>query len=407
MCRFRRVPGMSEQGHQDGRRDGHRATIVPRTPTSWLELFYDLVLVAATIVLTNAYGRDVSWSNAGWLAGMFSVLWWVWFSTTELTNRDRTDTLSRRLLLLGQMFAITIFSVVGASAVRTHDALAGQIAGVLLFTVAAMAEHVRRTVPELSRMATQRRNAFCLGAALAVVGGSLPDIYEYIAWFAAAVVLVAPVLAPRFDDPASHSRADVGHLVERFGLITIIVLGESFVKVAITASDFGVSGINFLVLALEFLTIFAIWVAYFDDVALMGLPDGPVERRVWYLAHIPLHLAIVAMAVGLAHWETLKLSSHLSGLEIRLFVVPLAMVYITLGIIGIVTPRPGRLAIVAVRWVTAALVVVVGVLAWNFPAISVEIASGLNALAVVGCALATEFVRVRWNGSRLESSATG
>ncbi len=365
-----------------------------RATTSWLELFYDLVLVAATIVFSNTYSHDIDWENATWLAGMFAVLWWAWFQTTELTNRDRTDSFSRRAVLLAQMFVITIFTVVGGNAVTTHSYHAADVAGVLLISVAALAHDIKRTVPELRRMATIRRNALLIGGALAIISGALPSGPQYALWAVASIIVVAPPLLPRYDDPIAKSRSDSHHLAERFGLLTMIVLGESFVKVALTASGRQLHQINYLVLAFEFLIVFAVWILYFDDVNRVGPPEANFGRKVWLLAHMPLQLSIVAMAVGLAQWETLKVSSQLTALDVRLFTTPLAGIYVVLAVIGATTPRPARGVVVGLRLATAAAVIGIGLVAWLVNAVSVELAAALDAAVVLSCAGATEWIRV-------------
>ena len=49
------------------------------TPVGFLELFYDLVFVASTMVLSNEFTRDPSWQSAGLCALMFVLLWLLWF----------------------------------------------------------------------------------------------------------------------------------------------------------------------------------------------------------------------------------------------------------------------------------------------------------------------------------------
>lgn len=366
-----------------------------RASASWLELFYDLVLVAATIVLAAGYSANVSWENAGWLSGMFALLWWCWFTTTELTNRDRSDSASRRVLVLVQMFVIMVFTVVGGNAVHTHDARAGAVAGVLMLTVAALAEEIRRQVPELGAMARVRRNAFVLGGVLAIVGAAVPSQGQVVAWSLAGLVILVPVVVPRFEDPVARSRADTSHLVERFGLLTMIVLGESFVEVAITATEHRLAEINFFVLGLEFLIIFALWLSYFDDIARAGPTKRLGGRKVWLVSHMPLHLAIVAMAVGLAKWETLQITSQPSGLDVRLFTGPLVAIYLLLAVIGLSSARHPRLPLLGARITTCLLLVAVGGLAQYANAVSVEVAMALyGAVALIYTGVA-EWLRTR------------
>src|ERR1700683_632830 len=53
---------------------------------SWLELFYDLVMVAAIIVFSHGLSAQPTWETALRTMIIFSVLWWVWLITTLLVN---------------------------------------------------------------------------------------------------------------------------------------------------------------------------------------------------------------------------------------------------------------------------------------------------------------------------------
>jgi Bacterial low temperature requirement A protein (LtrA) len=55
---------------------------------TWLELFYDLVMVAAIIVFSHGLSVQPTWEVALKTLVIFAVLWWVWLITTLLVNRD-------------------------------------------------------------------------------------------------------------------------------------------------------------------------------------------------------------------------------------------------------------------------------------------------------------------------------
>ena len=58
---------------------------------SWLELFYDLVMVAAIIVFSHGLSAVPTWQTALKTVIIFSVPWWVWLITTLLVNADPVD----------------------------------------------------------------------------------------------------------------------------------------------------------------------------------------------------------------------------------------------------------------------------------------------------------------------------
>jgi low temperature requirement protein LtrA len=154
-------------------------------------------------------------------------------------------------------------------------------------------------------------------AVLWLLSAFVPAPGRYWLWaLAFAIDLGTPWLAVR------HSAAapiDAAHLPERFGLFTLILLGESVVAVmqgmesqedwtpAAAVSAFVGMGISFL-----------IWWWYFDGVS----AEQPVQTRrdavrfhVWSYAHFPLYLGIVVAGVGVQRSVTAASRFSLSAVE--------------------------------------------------------------------------------------------
>ena len=74
----------------------------------WLELFYDLVFVAAILVFSSAVSHLHDAARVGWVVAVFAAVWWIWLSTTFFVNRFRTADLGQRLLVLAQMFLVAL-----------------------------------------------------------------------------------------------------------------------------------------------------------------------------------------------------------------------------------------------------------------------------------------------------------
>jgi len=107
---------------------------------------------------------------------------------------------------------------------------------------------------------------------------------------------------------------DVSHLPERFGLFTILVLGETIVAVTVGLShvewqlNTTIAGVAGLAIAT------GIWWIHFDNV------DGRVVRRkgggkawqptVWIYSHLPLAIGIAMIGVGVEHAIVASDSHH-------------------------------------------------------------------------------------------------
>jgi len=75
---------------------------VPRR-ASWLELFFDLVLVAAVGALAAQLHEDLSLAR---FAGLFVPVFWVWWAFTWWSTAFNADTAIDRVALLVAMAAV-------------------------------------------------------------------------------------------------------------------------------------------------------------------------------------------------------------------------------------------------------------------------------------------------------------
>ena len=79
-----------------------------RGHVGWLELFYDLVFVAAVITFSDAISLEPDLGRIGAVDAAFVVTWLVWLATTLHANRYRDDGAVQRALVLGQMLLLTV-----------------------------------------------------------------------------------------------------------------------------------------------------------------------------------------------------------------------------------------------------------------------------------------------------------
>lgn len=317
-------------------------TLVSVQNVSWLELFYDLVMVAAIIVFSHGLSLQPTWETALKTLAIFAVLWWVWLITTLLVNIDPSSDTVRRGLLFGQMLTMVLLIIVGSHTEKEWRDPLAPIAGTLLALVAALHEVTRRNHPELAAFAVPRRNAFAVGAVLAGVSGAVPPVVSWVFWSVTAVLMVVPVLLDRYDMGLERPASNVKHLAERLAALTTIVIGESFIRVALTGSDRHLYEINFVIVCLEFLVVCSLWIAYFDSIAVAGMPAGRRRQRWWLISHLPLHVGIIGTAVGLGAFAILRQINDLTDGDLWLLTAPLTVAFLALGALGLCSARvPG------------------------------------------------------------------
>jgi low temperature requirement protein LtrA len=88
-------------------------------------------------------------------------------------------------------------------------------------------------------------------------------------------------------------------MAERFGLFTIIVLGEVMVGIVdgLSRADRSMAtiGVGLLCLGIGF----GIWWNYFDFVGLRSPRPGLAVRGIWLVTHLPLSMAVAATGAGM------------------------------------------------------------------------------------------------------------
>ncbi len=269
---------------------------------TWLELFYDLVFVAAVAVLGTRLVVDLSWEGLLSYAAYFALLWWLWASHTFYADRFDTDDLVYRLLAGVQMVAIAV--IAASLSIDSGSTLAFSIgyAFARLTLLALYARAYRHVGPARVLCAGYLKG---IGAAAVVWIAAIfvPPPARFWVWgLALAIDLATPYVMRR---EQARVPLDVSHLPERFGLFTILVLGES-----IAAAIVGLGHVHWDVLAtatalVGVIVASGLWWVYFDN-----LDGSNVRRRgdarnwrptVWIYTHLPLAISIAAAGIGVEH----------------------------------------------------------------------------------------------------------
>jgi low temperature requirement protein LtrA len=138
---------------------------------------------------------------------------------------------------------------------------------------------------------------FSIAALIWLASAFVPPPARYAVWALGMVVDFAVPLSSRRLNALLPP--DVPHMSERYGLFTIIVMGEAFVKVISSAPEKPLVAAELALGALGLVIVGAMWWIYFDRVA--GSPVRPVGRApyVWIYSHLPLAIGLTAFGVGM------------------------------------------------------------------------------------------------------------
>lgn len=271
---------------------------------TWLELFYDLVFVAAVAQLATALGENFSWTGTLRFFMLFVPVWWAWVGHTFYLSRFDSEDMGHRLLTMAQIVAAA------SLAVHVPEALGASSTGFALSYAAVrfilVAEHLRAAyhIPAARPLIYRYSSGFGIAAFLWAVSALVPVPWRFWLWgIALAFDFLTPLTAGQL-----HYRfpPHLMHLPERFGLFTIIVIGEAVVSVVMGIGPGGLTFESGLAGFMGLLLAFAFWWGYFEGAkgaAVRVLNSSRHVRRyqLWLYSHLPLLMGITATAVGVKH----------------------------------------------------------------------------------------------------------
>ncbi len=373
--------------------DNEAIASTPVQPVGWLELFYDLVFVAAVVTFSDAISRTPDVGQTAAVDTAFAAMWLIWVATTIHANRYRDDGAFHRGLVLVQMLLLTINALAVGDGFDAHPAVISVTYALLALDVSAMYARRVRTGGDEGRLARARRNQYSAAALPVMVAAVVPEPARIVLWAVGFVLLAWPTLGCRAGRLGALPPFDEHHLVERLGLLTIIVCGESFVKVSLLAADGRLDGIDISVLVTMFGFVFGVWWAYFDDVPWAGLRTDAAHTAGWLVGHLIVQLSLVGSAVGFSKLLSYRLSTPLGGDRSLLVTLPLVGVLLGLTLIGVCTRRVPQRGLVLLRLGVAAVVGAMAVVTWRVAWINADSGGILAGVALGYSALATLVLR--------------
>lgn len=203
----------------------------------WMELFFDLVFVALVGQLAHGLHVRPSFATLAIFVALFASVWWSWVNLTFVV--DVSPQLSARrlsIVMLIAMFAVGALAVAAPEAVGDRAWLFA--AGNALLRVLLLVVWVRMSWANgtASRVRIVAYNG--VTAVIWLVSIWLPSPANYALWALAIVIeIVLLTLTSGAWSSLALDRMNVEHLSERFGLLVIIVLGESVLSIVAAVSD--------------------------------------------------------------------------------------------------------------------------------------------------------------------------
>ena len=294
------------------RRPARRTVAVARSPVeehrsaTSLELFYDLCFVVAVAQVASELHhliveRRFADAVIGFSAAFFGI-WWAWVNYVWFASGHDSDDVPFRLLTLVQIAGVLILAAGIHDALIDFDFTTMTIGYVVMrLGLVGMWLRVARDQPSHRRRAIRFVVGITAVQVLWLLRLTLPEertvgVASFV--FLALVELAIPIWAER---AAPGQQFHPGHIAERFGLFTIIVLGEVILSSTIAVREaIDAVGIEFgvlIVAAAALVIAFSVWWSYF------GRDDEPGLDRLhgaffWGYGHLPVFAGLAAFGAG-------------------------------------------------------------------------------------------------------------
>ncbi|MEV5717265.1 low temperature requirement protein A [Amycolatopsis mediterranei] len=358
-----------------------------------LELLFDLCFVVAVgqaaAALHHALAEGHAAHGVTSFAMVFFSIWWGWLNFSWFASAFDTDDVPYRLATLVQIAGGLTIAAGVSSAFEGDFRLI--VAGYVLMRLSLVGQWLRaaRSAPETRPAALRFAAGIALCQVLWIVRSFLPPSVAVVTFVAVVLCeLAVPVVAERSARTTWHPH----HIAERYGLFTLIVLGETILS-ATNAVKEGVAEaghlgalISLAVAAL--VLVFSMWWLYFDrpgHARLLRRP-GMFTSMSWGYGHYLIFASAAAVGAGLevaVGYDTHVLHG-VGGVAAALATtVPVAVFLLSVWLLHIGPTNECRPIAIGFP-VTAVLV-----LAASFTPAPVHVAAGLAAALVVLTVVAT------------------
>lgn len=270
-----------------------------------LELFFDLVFVVAIAQAAGALHHAIVEHHIadGTLKYLliFFAIWWAWMNFSWFATAYDTDDVPYRLTVFLQLTGALVLAA-GVKAAFADLNFTVITLGYVVMRVAMVIQYLRAARNDPPRRKSTLRIAMGVGV---LQVGWVGLLFIPASWMLPGFLLLvlAELMVPLWAEQASATTWHKHHIAERYGLLTIIVLGESILaavlalRVAMDAGSLPLGLVPVIVGGL--LIVFSLWWIYFDCEA-PELLTTVKKAYLWGYGHYFIFASGAAVGAGLA-----------------------------------------------------------------------------------------------------------
>ncbi|TNH23503.1 low temperature requirement protein A [Micromonospora orduensis] len=282
-----------------------RPTDEPYRTVTPLELLFDLCFVAAVRQAADRLHHNLGEADIGHgidlYPAVFFAIWWAWMNfTTFASAYDPEDDVYRLTTLVQIAGALVIAG--GVPRAFDHGDFSVITYGYVIMRLAMVGQWLRVAHSDPERRATALRYAVGITVLQAawIARLALPDRWLLRGFL---VIVLAELLLPFWARRPAPIIWHPRHITERYGLFTLIVLGESILAASLavqTAFDRGIKTSTLLSIAgAAVVIVFAMWWLYFDR-PVYQLASTPRVALLWGYGQYLIFASAAALGAGIA-----------------------------------------------------------------------------------------------------------
>jgi low temperature requirement protein LtrA len=278
--------------------------VISDRSVSPLELLYDLVYVAVIGQATHHLAAHITLRGIAEFTVVFALIWIAWVNGSlylELHGREDGRTRAYVFVQMGMLVLVAVFTAdaAGDDGAGFAVAYAAFLAVVtwLWYTVRRQDQETHSEFMTVVGHYAWGMIGLCM---LILASAALPNDARLLVWATvAAGWLLGMLLIVREGQGIAGGLSPTHSLVERFGLFTIVVLGELVLG---AVAGFSLAGQDFKTIVTGMLALglgFGFWWIYFDLVGgRMPSQDG-AALGIWLTGHLPVAGSIAAAGAGI------------------------------------------------------------------------------------------------------------
>ncbi len=256
---------------------------------SWLELFYDLVYVIVISAATHYLARNPGWIGLVDYMYLFIMIYWGWVNGSLYHDLHGSPGIRTRFMTLWQMMAVAALAVAMNSPVdkmffRGTITLAALQAFItyLWWSVGIYDKHHRK-------LNTPYTICYVLAFVLIITTLFIePPLQRIVFWITLVLNYLPPFLNNRRLQRGNDDFSLSSSMMERMGLLTIIVFGESILGVITGTGGLNeMNGMVWICFGLGIMIVFSLWWIFFAIVADRECKKGFLKGQVMLMIFIP------------------------------------------------------------------------------------------------------------------------